>query len=85
MVNTLEDLVDDPHLNAIDFWEVVDHPTEGKIRMTKFPVSFSETPAEVRRLAPRLGEHSIELLKEAGLSQAEIDAMLESGATLHAE
>jgi crotonobetainyl-CoA:carnitine CoA-transferase CaiB-like acyl-CoA transferase len=85
MVNTLEDLVDDPHLNAVGFWEVVDHPTEGKIRMTKFPVSFSETPADVRRLPPRLGEHSVELLKEAGLSQAEIDAMLESGATLRAE
>jgi crotonobetainyl-CoA:carnitine CoA-transferase CaiB-like acyl-CoA transferase len=85
LVNTLEDLVDDPHLNAVGFWEVVDHPTEGKIRMTKFPVSFSETPADVRRLPPRLGEHSIELLKEAGLSQAEIDAMLESGATLRAE
>ena len=85
MVNTLEDLVDDPHLNAVDFWEVVDHPTEGKIRMTKFPVSFSETPADVRRLPPRLGEHSIELLKEAGLSQAEIDKMLESGATVRAE
>jgi crotonobetainyl-CoA:carnitine CoA-transferase CaiB-like acyl-CoA transferase len=64
---------------------VVDHPTEGKIRMTKFPVSFSESPADVRRLPPRLGEHSVELLKEAGLSQAEIDAMLESGATLRAE
>ena len=85
MVNTLEDLVDDPHLKAVDFWEVVDHPTEGKIRMTKFPVSFSETPADVRRLPPRLGEHSIELLKEAGLSQAEIDKMLESGATARAE
>ena len=85
MVNTLEDLVDDPHLNAVGFWEVVDHPTEGKIRMTKFPVSFSETPTDVRHLPPRLGEHSIELLKEAGLSQAEIDAMLESGATLRAE
>jgi len=85
LVNTLEDLVDDPHLNAVGFWEVVDHPTEGKIRMTKFPVSFSETPTDVRRLPPRLGEHSIELLKEAGLSQAEIDAMLESGATLRAE
>jgi len=85
MVNTLEDLVDDPHLNAVGFWEVVDHPTEGKIRMTKFPVSFSETPADVRRLPPRLGEHSVELLKEAGLSQAEIDKMLESGATARAE
>ena len=85
VVNTLEELVDDPHLNAVNFWEVVDHPTEGRIRMTGFPVNFSATPADVRRLPPRLGENSIEILREANLSQAEIDAMLESGATKVAE
>ena len=85
VVNTLEELVDDPHLNAVNFWKVVDHPTEGRIRMTGFPVNFSATPADVRRLPPRLGENSIEILREANLSQAEIDAMLESGATKVAE
>ena len=85
VVNTLEELVDDPHLNAVNFWEVVDHPTEGRIRMTGFPVNFSATPADVRRLPPRLGENRIEILREANLSQAEIDAMLESGATKVAE
>jgi crotonobetainyl-CoA:carnitine CoA-transferase CaiB-like acyl-CoA transferase len=82
IMNTLESLKDDPHLNAVDFWQEIDHPTEGRIRMTRFPVNFSATPSEVRRHAPRLGEHSVEVLREAGLSQSEIDALIESGATV---
>jgi crotonobetainyl-CoA:carnitine CoA-transferase CaiB-like acyl-CoA transferase len=77
----LDGLLDDPHLKAVDFWKEVDHPTEGKIRMTSFPINFSKTPADVRRLQPRLGEHSEEVLTEAGLSADEIAAMFESGAT----
>ena len=80
VVNTLEDLTRDPHLEAVGFWEEVEHPTEGRLRMTRFPYTFSETPAGVRRLQPRLGEHSIEVLQEAGYSTADIDAMLASGA-----
>ncbi len=84
VVNTLEGLKDDPHLEAVNFWQMVEHPTEGKIRMTRFPVNFSETPAEVRSLPPRLGEDSLEILREAGLSQTDIDQMLESGTTIAA-
>jgi crotonobetainyl-CoA:carnitine CoA-transferase CaiB-like acyl-CoA transferase len=80
VVNTLEDLTRDPHLQAVGFWQEVEHPTEGRLRMTRFPMTFSETPADVRRLQPRLGEHSREILEEAGYGQAEIDAMLASGA-----
>ena len=40
---------------------------------------YSRTPASIRRLAPRLGEHSAELLREAGLAEAEIEAMLAAG------
>ncbi len=80
-VNTPDELIEDPHLKAIDFWKVMDHPTEGKLRMSSFPANFSKTPADIRKLPPRLGEHSLEILKEAGLGQSEIDAMLESGAT----
>jgi len=82
MMNTLDDLIDDPHLNAVDFWKEVDHPTEGKLRTPAFPVNYSESPADIRRHAPGLGEHSVEVLKEAGLSQAEIDAMLSAGVTI---
>ena len=80
-VNTLDGLIDDPHLKEVGFWQEIDHPTEGKLRMTRFPVSFSGTPAENRLHQPRLGEHSTEILNEAGLTSAEIDAMLKSGAT----
>lgn len=85
VVNTLEDLKDDPHLLAVNFWEIAEHPTEGTLRMTRFPVRFSESPASIRNLPPRLGQDSIEILLEAGLNQADIDAMLAAGATLSAD
>jgi crotonobetainyl-CoA:carnitine CoA-transferase CaiB-like acyl-CoA transferase len=43
IVNTLEELVTDPHLNATGFWQFTDHPTEGRLRMTSFPVNFGST------------------------------------------
>jgi crotonobetainyl-CoA:carnitine CoA-transferase CaiB-like acyl-CoA transferase len=80
-VNSLEDLLVDPQLQATGFWKEVEHPTEGKLRMPDIPPRFSRTPGEIRYLQPRLGEHSVEILKEAGFSASEIDAMLKSGAT----
>ena len=81
IVNTLEDLLEDEHLEATGFWTFADHPTEGRLRLPGIPVRFSETPGEQRRLPPRLGEHSLEVLREAGLSETEIQALLASGAT----
>ncbi len=80
-VNTLEDLLVDPQLESTGFWRAFEHETEGPLRLPGVPTSFSRTPGSIRRLPPRLGEHSLEVLREAGLSQAEIDAMLASGAT----
>ncbi len=85
VVNTLEGLTTDPHLNAVDFWQIKEHPTEGKLRMPRFPVGFSESPASIRSLPPHLGENSVEILREAGLSDDDIQAMLDSGATLEAD
>jgi crotonobetainyl-CoA:carnitine CoA-transferase CaiB-like acyl-CoA transferase len=85
VVNSLEGLVHDPHLEAVGFWQEVEHPTEGRLRMTRFPMTFSDTPADVRRLQPRLGEHSVEVLREAGYGQAAIDAMLARGAAAQAD
>ena len=81
IVNTLEDLLEDPHLKATDFWKEYEHPTEGTLRLPDVPTRFSETPGSVRHLPPRLGEHSLEVLEAAGLSDDEIQEMLSSGAT----
>jgi len=80
-VNSLADLLEDPQLEATGFWKVMEHPTEGPLRMPDVPARFSKTPPEIRRLQPRLGEHSVEVLREEGFTTAEIDAMLASGAT----
>jgi len=81
-VNSLEDLLTDPQLEATGFWKVVEHPSEGTLRMPDIPPRFSKTPPEIRRLQPRLGEHSVEILREAGFTQSAIDAMLATGATV---
>ncbi|MEI6666661.1 MAG: CoA transferase [Acidobacteriota bacterium] len=81
IVNTLDDLLTDEHLVATGFWKTFDHPTEGPILLPGVPTTFSETPGSVRRLPPRLGEHSREVLREIGLGESDIDAMVASGAT----
>ena len=85
VVNTLDGLVeDDPHLKATGFFELHEHPTEGTLRLPKFPATFSKTPADIRRLPPRLGEHSEEILKEVGYSESEIDMLIRKGVTRRA-
>ena len=71
-VNTLENLFDDPHLKATGFFTDREHPTEGPIKTFKSPLDFEKTPVEFRRHAPRIGEDGPEVLREAGLSDADI-------------
>jgi len=59
-VNAVDDLFDDPHLRAVKFFSEVEHPSEGKLLVSRSPLGFSRTPLEVRCLAPRLGEHNSE-------------------------
>jgi crotonobetainyl-CoA:carnitine CoA-transferase CaiB-like acyl-CoA transferase len=81
-LHSTESLLDDPHLRAVDFFPEFDHPSEGRIR-TLAPVGrYSATPAAIRRPAPRIGEQSVELLREAGYGDEAIDAMLARGVTL---
>jgi crotonobetainyl-CoA:carnitine CoA-transferase CaiB-like acyl-CoA transferase len=79
-MNSLEDIVADPHLAAIGYFRSVEHPSEGRIRSMAVPSEWSESPPEYRRHAPRYGEHTSEVLREAGIPDAEIERMLASGA-----
>lgn len=79
-MNSLEDILADPHLAAIGYFQQREHPTEGRIRSMAVPSEWSESPPQYRRHAPGLGEHTREILREAGLDQAAIDALIRSGA-----
>jgi crotonobetainyl-CoA:carnitine CoA-transferase CaiB-like acyl-CoA transferase len=84
-IHSLTSILDDPHLKAVDFFQSVEHPSEGRIRSMRTPAIWSDTPAAPPRLAPRRSEHAIEVLKEAGYSDGEIDALLRDGVTRTAD
>ena len=71
----LEDLPEDPHLKAVGFFGTDEHPSEGIYRTMRRPVSFSGSRFTIRRHAPRHGEHTAEVLAEAGLDPCEIAAL----------
>jgi crotonobetainyl-CoA:carnitine CoA-transferase CaiB-like acyl-CoA transferase len=75
-LNTPEGLIEDPHMRATGFFKLVDHPSEGKIRMMGIPHQWSESKPEIRHHVPRLGEHTVELLREYGFAAGEIDKLL---------
>ncbi|MFA5522083.1 MAG: CoA transferase [Castellaniella sp.] len=80
-VNQLEDLFSDPHLLAVDMFEDHEHASEGRLTQTRPPVRFSKSPCAIERLAPGLGEDGRDVLEQAGLSAAEIDALVSAGVT----
>ncbi|MFT3800048.1 MAG: CoA transferase [Burkholderiaceae bacterium] len=78
-VRGLADLLDDEHLRAVGLFEHGEHPTEGPIRYVRPTTLFSETPTAVRRPAPTLGQDTDEVLREAGLSDAQIQTLKDKG------
>ncbi len=72
-VNGLNDLFDNPHAKAVGLFAKVHHPTEGPMVTVRPAARFSATPAALGRPAPKLGQHTAEVLREAGLNDSEIE------------
>jgi len=81
-MNSIEDVLADPHLNASGFFEREEHPSEGPLHAPRTPTSWSASQPGARRPAPLLGEHSAEVLREAGYTDEEIAGLERSGVTL---
>ena len=84
-LHTLETIFEDPHLKAVNMFEWTEHPTEGRVRRVAVPTTWTDSQPTPGRPAPQLGEHSAEILKELGYSDAEISSLIAQGVTLTAK
>jgi crotonobetainyl-CoA:carnitine CoA-transferase CaiB-like acyl-CoA transferase len=73
------DLVEDPQIQHNGTFVEYDHATEGRVKVPGFPIKFSKTPSTIDRGAPLVGEHTREILAEAGCSAEDIEALIQSG------
>ena len=78
-VNSFADAEKDPQIKANNMVLEMDHKRAGPLKMLGVPVRLHATPVSLRRQPPGLGEHSREIAKELGYSEAEISELFESG------
>jgi crotonobetainyl-CoA:carnitine CoA-transferase CaiB-like acyl-CoA transferase len=81
-MHTFESVLRDPHLADVGFFNAVEHPSEGRTIAMANPVQMSESPVEITRFAPLLGEHTVEVLRELGVSQDRIQGLLDRGVAI---
>jgi len=75
-----DEVFEDPHVKERELVTQVTQPGFGDVKMLAFPVKASRTPASIRRPAPRLGEHTAEVLAEIGLTGPDVDRLAAAGA-----
>ena len=75
----LHEVVDDPHANAIGLFPELQHPELGTYSTVNAPMRFQSADVRPRGPAPTVGEHTEQILREAGLSQPEMQALFDNG------
>jgi len=79
IIMNLKEVFQDPQVLHQEMVLEVEHPGHGKVRMTGFPVKVGSTPCKLRLPAPRLGEHTDEILKSLNFNQESIKKLRENG------
>jgi len=74
-IHTIDELPEHPHLKAVGLFQRGEHPSEGPIVAVRPPTRFARTPATLRLPAPLLGQHTDEVLREAGYDDSQIAAL----------
>jgi len=80
--HTLDSLMEDPHLAEVGLFETIEHPTEGNIVNMTLPNKLSKGARTDFAAAPKLGQHSVEILAEVGFKDEEIERMVAARVTL---
>ncbi|MBI2165627.1 MAG: CoA transferase [Chloroflexi bacterium] len=78
-IYTVDEVYRDPHLLERGMITEVEHPTAGRLQQLGIPVKLSLTPGRVRRSAPLLGQHTVEVLHEFGFAREEVSSLLQKG------
>jgi crotonobetainyl-CoA:carnitine CoA-transferase CaiB-like acyl-CoA transferase len=74
-VHNYETLLKDPEVVENETFSIYDHPTAGKVRAVSPGARFSETPMKMWRMPPKLGEHTDEILREAGIERSQVEEL----------
>ena len=80
VVQSYEDIPNDPQVIANEYLTTVQHPTLGELKEVGIPVKLSETPGRARSAAPQFGEHTEQVLEEFGYTWEQIEKLRGQGA-----
>lgn len=78
-INNFAEAMEDPHFQARDMVQEVNHPVIGNMKTIGIPTKFSETPGEIKSAAPVFGQHTDEVFSSLGLSKQDLEALRNSG------